>query len=1000
MFKRINYKKQSILQNILMSLLVIIVLFTVSVLFLFYHSNKLVIADEASGNYGGWFYNNSFGWASESCNNLYGSDYEDFCGLDINPLLDVNFDGDSIDLDENVVKDNSKNDFTGRLFNFTKIDIRNGGKNKTTGVAEKKSNFNNSLYFNGNSYISFGDDSGLNISDGDFTASIWFKADAGLTETVFLLSNGKEANQRYHCWLDTNYHLSCSVKNKTIKASDIIEPDKWYNVAIVKATTIFSMYINGVLVGSESVGLGSTSPAEVILGADGDHLHNFQGELDEFRLFKQALNNAQILHNDKHNANYLLNINNSSGEMNGWVWSQGIGWICIGSTCKGTTPDGSASATKLHWTAQGNNVYPHMITGWADAIAFDNPGQAQYKNKGWISFQGQEILPANYSQYSNCVSCSPRDEESGLVLYLKMDEDTGTVAIDASGFNNNGFLNNFDESAWTADGRVNNCLNFDGKNDFVQIKIVDNPELDIVNKDFTIETWVKNNQNNDNDHLPIISAYGEKEWELYFDHKSNVLKFDIFGETIKSSVVDLSDWSHIVITADRDGDLIMYVNDEEVVRKDIAEYVNKYIKNKVLDIGANEAGNFWDDKIDIVRLYTRVLNRNEVSYNYNFPEKRFCSACLEQKTSPATHNACYQCERCRLKSGETFCEACASCRRYGLVFDSNTASIKGFAWGGNSVDGMGLEWLEFSPRAGSAYYRSYVSSKYGNIYSKANVGSDYTVAPPTNYFNATYMIQANGHIINWISGHYESDNAWHMSADSGDALNYAYPKSKNDYTNALGNLDYNGLTKGVYGEVIDSFPDASGGNYNVCLKNLIYFVDGDYVLEEKSGGIARNFENCFSAAGTIIINGDLTIRANVQYDASNFSGNSDSLASVAWIIKGDLIIEPKVEKLAGTFIVLGKDNVDCVHKVDSSTPHCGAVFTCRGDQSECGRQLNVSGQFLAKDFHFQRTFRSLESELREASENIIYDGRNVINPPPGLGDVLKVLPTWNQIAPY
>ena len=81
-------------------------------------------------------------------------------------------------------------------------------------------------------------------------------------------------------------------------------------------------------------------------------------------------------------------------------------------------------------------------------------------------------------------------------------------------------------------------------------------------------------------------------------------------------------------------------------------------------------------------------------------------------------------------------------------------------------------------------------------------------------------------------------------------------------------------------------------------------------------------------------------------------------------------------------------------------PHCGAIFTCDPDVDGCDKQLKVSGQFLAKNFRFQRTYRSLVGNSREPAENIIYDGRNVINPPPGLGDVLKTLPSWNQIAPY
>jgi len=254
--------------------------------------------------------------------------------------------------------------------------------------------------------------------------------------------------------------------------------------------------------------------------------------------------------------------------------------------------------------------------------------------------------------------------------------------------------------------------------------------------------------------------------------------------------------------------------------------------------------------------------------------------------------------------------------------------------------------------------------------------------------------------MNWVSSSYDSNDSWLMSSDSGNPLNYEYPKLENDYGNVLGNLDYIGLTSGIYGDVELEVPDEGGVSYDVCLGDKIYFIGEDFVLSARQGDIAYRFINCPNAAGTIIVDGDLTIEGDIKYDSNTFNGSSDNLASVAWIIKGDLKISPEVKELAGTFIVLGEDNLGCGYDLEDPIEGCGAIFTCDGDLSQCGNQLEVSGQLLAKNFRFGRTFRSLENQLREAAEDIIYDGRNVINPPPGLGDILKSLPTWNQIAPY
>jgi len=980
-------------------------------------------------NLGGWSYDDFFGWTSESCNNLYGESYDDYCRIEIDSILDISFDGDNIDIDNNFVEDTANN-FDGALFNFVKTDIRNGGKGKSSGIVKRDSNFDNSLYFNGlNSYINFGSHNELSFDSGDFTVSLWFKIDPSSSGSRFLFSNGNEIDERYHCWIDASDYLFCTINNHDLDSGSAINTEKWNNVSIVSEGGLFSMYLNGFSEGDINIGpVFPPGSEDLILGANGNHADNFKGELDEFRLFDEALNSDQVLHNTKYNSDYLLNIEDGSGIINGWVWSNGIGWICFGDTCLGTDPDGNAPDAKLHWFAESGNIYPHMITGWANAVAFND--SVQYPDAGWMKLQNDDIMAANYDDYDSCVSCSFRDEENGLVLYLKMDEDDGFIATDSSGFSNYADLIDFEDPEWLNEGKVNNCLVFDGEDDSLEIDVSSNEELNLGLGDFSIEAWVKNEKEHESedhlsieawvknekeheseDHLSIISGKANKQWELYFDPVGSSfvpvgprLVFEIFGKTVDGPIADIASWSHVVVIGNRNGNLEMYINNLRYVGEDISSSSGLVIDNLEFFIGKDGNGSFWDDKIDIIRIYTRALSVDEVSYNYDFPEKRFCSACLSQTLDTVEiNNICYECERCELASGVTDCEACSSCRQYGLVFDSNAANIKGYAWGGNTIgdDFVGLGWFQFSPNSGAGLYRSYVSSKYGDIYSRANIGSDYTVVAPEGYKNSSYMIQANGHIINWFSEKYDSVHSpfWHMSSDSGDPVNYEYPKLENDYGNVLGNLDYNGLINGTYGGVIKKIPNEDLVNHNVCLGDNIYYAEArDVVLE----GMAYTFENenCAKAAGTIIIDGDLTINTDIQYNTDAFSGSSDNLASVAWIIKGDLKISPDVEKLAGTFIVLGKDGVSCGSDLENPVEGCGAIFTCDGDASFCGNPLEVSGQFLAKNLRFGRTYRTLGSSEREAAESIVYDGRNVINPPPGLGDILKSLPTWNQIAPY
>lgn len=176
-----------------------------------------------------------------------------------------------------------------------------------------------------------------------------------------------------------------------------------------------------------------------------------------------------------------------------------------------------------------------------------------------------------------------------------------------------------------------------------------------------------------------------------------------------------------------------------------------------------------------------------------------------------------------------------------------------------------------------------------------------------------------------------------------------------------------------------------------CLGGNVYYKNEGYLLKEQI--MLKNADTtCVDASGVILIDGDLNIKSNIFYDPSTIKGSYKSLASVAWIIKGDLNIDKDVQNLAGTFIVLGKDNVSCGTNLSTPEASCGTIYTGTSDN-----QLKILGQVIAKNFLFQRTYKDI---LKNPAELIIYDGRNIINPPLGLEDVVKALPRWDQIAPY
>ena len=312
-------------------------------------------------------------------------------------------------------------------------------------------------------------------------------------------------------------------------------------------------------------------------------------------------------------------------------------------------------------------------------------------------------------------------------------------------------------------------------------------------------------------------------------------------------------------------------------------------------------------------------------------------------------------------------------------------TLKGFGWNNND-NGVGLGWINFSPEIVPPV--SWLQTRYGDIYALGGLSGS---APPASMFSATYRILANGAITGFTS------QQGLPFIEQG--YQYDFPTLATGYTNVLGQLNVNDLVcafplgqttcENNLGQTVELKTNFSGKKW--FLAGQVYYLNGP-----KTIGAANDldtFQNGSGAAngsGTIVVNGDLTIDTDVAYETFAASANFKNLASVAWIIKGDLKINCNVKNLVGNFIVLGNGTSVC--DPDSPVAHCGEIYSTY-NSATCQNQLKVSGLMMGRKFYFERKYQS-PPPFVEGSELITYDGRLLANTPPGLADFTKALPSW------
>jgi len=136
---------------------------------------------------------------------------------------------------------------------------------------------------------------------------------------------------------------------------------------------------------------------------------------------------------------------------------------------------------------------------------------------------------------------------------------------------------------------------------------------------------------------------------------------------------------------------------------------------------------------------------------------------------------------------------------------------------------------------------------------------------------------------------------------------------------------------------------------------------------------------------TIIVDGNLQINYNIIGSQPSTPLKIRDVPTIAFIVKGDVTIDPAVNKLTGAYIVMGTNDT------------VGGSFSTGNDRSSCPagtgtevrcNPLVLDGLVMARQFNLERYG---SKDLSLPGEQIRYDTRLFLNPPPGLEDVSKAL---------
>jgi hypothetical protein len=234
------------------------------------------------------------------------------------------------------------------------------------------------------------------------------------------------------------------------------------------------------------------------------------------------------------------------------------------------------------------------------------------------------VMTVGFSLYqwnASRASTQKTAPNNGLVGYWSFDENTGTLAGDASGNGNTGTLTN--GPTWTT-GKLGKAINFDGANDYVTMG--DPTALKLAGA-FTISAWIYPESFGGNSRGRIVDKNSGfiAGYLLDLDNFNTtngiaVAVNDGFSATSRSRIfsnaVTLNKWQHIIALFDGTN-VTVYNNGVSVGASQTLTVPTSGTDNFVIGGRTTDNTRNFDGYIDEVRVYNRALSGTEITNLYN-----------------------------------------------------------------------------------------------------------------------------------------------------------------------------------------------------------------------------------------------------------------------------------------------------------------------------------------------------------------------------------------------
>jgi hypothetical protein len=249
--------------------------------------------------------------------------------------------------------------------------------------------------------------------------------------------------------------------------------------------------------------------------------------------------------------------------------------------------------------------------------------EGDLNNDCTVDFGDVEIMADEWLETDVNLGEVNAPNDANLVGWWRLDDGSGSTAVDSSSYNHHGTLQVLDVNVWWVSGRDANALEFSGG----RVRVPDTEDLRPMHQ-VSASAWIYYSERQNSDRIAVkgpddresysleVSGDDQLVFQVRDGNDPNLSSYPRYGAESDEDALDRDEWIHVAGTYDGNA-VKAYINGEVVATNNDANaivVISQDTNDFAIGNKPEDDANPFEGMIDDVRIYNYGLSAAEIGY--------------------------------------------------------------------------------------------------------------------------------------------------------------------------------------------------------------------------------------------------------------------------------------------------------------------------------------------------------------------------------------------------